>query len=156
MKYANDLDETLKSLVFNAVNAAGIGNVVDVKPIRMVSSSGSVIDVIKGNALTELFAGEVVAVAVYEEAMNMMTDEAKTMLVENAVAQINYDIEKDKVNIVKPELNIPLGMYRKYGDAIVKTIEASIIAVDQINEMEKERKAAEKEAKKAKKKSKTF
>lgn len=152
MKYANDLDEDLKSLVINTVKAAGLENVVDVKPIRMISSSANIVEVVKGNALTELFAGEVIAVAIFEDAMNLMTDEGKVMMIENAIAQINYDIDKDKVNIVKPELNIPLGMYRKYGDEIVKTIEASIIAVDQVNEIEKQCKLAEKEAKKSNRK----
>jgi hypothetical protein len=151
MKYSKDLDEDLKALVVESVKKAGLENVVEVKPIRMVKSSGAICEVIKGNALTELFAGEVVAVAIFEDAMLNMTDEAQAMLIEGAVSQIVYDFEKDKLQINKPELNIPLGVYRKYGDEYVKTVEAGLIAVDQVNEQEKLRKEAEKEAKKKKK-----
>ena len=105
---------------------------------------------IKGNALTELLAGEVVAIAIFEDAMFNMTEESQAMLIEGAVSQICYDFEKDKLTINKPELNVSLGMYRKYGEDYVKTLEASMIAVEQINEQEKERKATEKELKKSK------
>lgn len=151
MKYSKDLDENLKSLVNEAVKKAGLDRIIDVKPIRMLKSKGTICEVIKGNALTELFAGEVVAIAIFEDAMLNMTDDAQSMLIEGAVSQIFYDFEKDKLTINKPELNVSLGMYRKYGEDYVKTLEASIIAVDQINEQEKERKAAEKEMKKTKK-----
>lgn len=146
MKYSKDLDENLKSLVDEAVKKADLGTVV-VKPIRMLKSKGCICEVIKGNALTELFAGEVIAIAIFEDAMLKMTEEAQAKIIEGAVAQIHYDYEKDKVSINKPELNVSLGMYRKYGEDYVKALEASIIAVNQINEMEKERKAAEKESK---------
>ena len=147
MKYSKDLDENLKTLVIEAVKKAGLDKIVDVKPIRMLKSKGCICEVIKGNALTELFAGEVVAIAIFEDAMFNMTEESQAMLIEGAVSQIYYDFEKDKLTINKPELNVSLGMYRKYGDEYVKTLEASMIAVDQINEQEKERKADEKESK---------
>ena len=147
MKYAKDLEENLKILVIERVKKAVLDKIVDVEHIRMFKSKGCICEVIKGNALTELFAGEVVAIAIFEDAMFNMTEESQAMLIEGAVSQIYYDFEKDKLTINKPELNVSLGMYRKYGDEYVKTLEASMIAVDQINEQEKERKAAEKETK---------
>ena len=68
------------------------------------------------------------------------------------MAQISYDYEKDKIVINKPDINIPLGVYRKYGNIAAQKAELALMTIDQIAQEEEAAKQVEKEAKKANKK----
>ena len=68
------------------------------------------------------------------------------------LAQISYDYDKDKIVINKPDINIPLCVYRKYGNIAAQKVELALMTIDQIAQEEEAAKQAEKESKKANKK----
>jgi hypothetical protein len=61
-------------------------------------------------------------------------------------------MEKDKISLNTPIVAVPLGYYQKYGNVAVQKAELALLTIQQIQDEEKERKAAEKALKKSKKK----
>jgi hypothetical protein len=122
---------------------------VNVDAIRLKKSKNSIGEVLQGNDLAKLYAGEdnLVAVALYEDAFLCVDDQTQNLWIEGLLAQISYDEEKEKVTITKPELQMSLGMYRKYGNVATQKYELALMTVQQLNEKSK----AEKESKKKKK-----
>ena len=47
--------------------------------------------------------------------------------------QISYDADKDKINIVKPEMNISYDLYKYFRDQAIKATELAILTMQQIN-----------------------
>lgn len=68
-----------------------------------------------------------------------------------AISSVSYDSEKDKINIVShPYLNL-FRMCQKYGEEFVNTVEAGYLAIQQIEDEEREEKERLKEERAAKK-----
>ena len=142
-KYSKDLDQNLVEMVEAEVAKTNLSQIgVRVEPIKLNKSTGSIGEVLKGNDLVKLFMNgdDLVAVALFEEAFMMVDEETKGLWIESLVSQISYDIDKDKLIITKPELAVPLGMYRKYGSKIVDKTELALITVSSIEENKKKEK----------------
>lgn len=136
-KYSKDLSEDLKQLVEEAVAKTNLESIgVRVEPIRLNKSKGVFGEVIKGNDLLKLFTNgdDVVAIALFEDVFDRLEISMQKLLIESLVSQISYDLEKDKLVITKPELNIPRGMYQNYGVEIVNAHEIALLEIMSINE----------------------
>lgn len=134
-KYSKDIDEDLKKKVLNAIENTTLGSYgLDIEVIRLTKSKKEIGEVLRGSSLVSLFTGkpELIVIALYEEAFERVDEETQDIWIESLISQIGYDDEKDKIIITKPELNVPLGLYRKYGDLAVKKTELSIMTVQQI------------------------
>lgn len=150
-KFSRDLDEALEVRVKNLAREMHITETgINVEAIRLKKSKKEVGVVLKANDLVTLFTGDesLVAVALYEDAFNRVDDETKDFWIINLLSQISYDSEKDKIVITKPELQVPLGMYRQFGNIAVQKTELQLLTLAQIEEEEKERKANSKKKKK--------
>ena len=142
-KYSKDLDSSLVDLVEQEVAKTNLQQIgVRVEPIKLNKSNGSVGEILKGNELVKLFINgdDLVAIALYEDAFFMVDEETRRIWVESLVSQISYDIDKDKLVITKPELMVPLGMYRKYGSKVVDKMEIALMTVTDLEEKRKEEK----------------
>ena len=149
-KYARDLHDGLERKVKSMAQSIGLTDMgVNVDAIRLKKSKNLIGEVVQGNDLAKLYAGEdnLVAVALYEDAFLCVDDQTQNLWIEGLLAQISYDEEKEKVTITKPELQMSLGMYRKYGNVATQKYELALMTVQQLNEKSK----AEKESKKKKK-----
>ena len=136
-KYSKDLSEDLKQLVEEAVAKTNLESIgVRVEPIRLNKSKGVFGEVIKGNDLLKLFTNgdDVVAIALFEDVFDRLEISMQKLLIESLVSQISYDLEKDKLVITKPELNITRGMYQNYGAEIVNAHEIALLEIMSINE----------------------
>lgn len=143
-KFAKDLNDELVARVQNIAREMHIteqGITVDV--LRLKKAKNEVGIIAKSNDIASIYAKDeaLVVVALYEEAFNRVTTEVGDFWIRNLLSQVSYDLEKDKITITKPELQIPLGMYRKYGNVAVQNTELALITLSQIEEEEKERKA---------------
>ena len=150
-KFSRDLDESLEKKVKNLAREMHITDWgVNVEAIRIKKSKKEVGTVVMANDLVKLFTGDesLVAVALYEEALNRMDEKNQDMVIRSLLSQISYDVDKDKIVITKPELQIGLGMYRQFGDLAVKSAELQLLTLAQIAEEEKEKKANAKKKKK--------
>ncbi len=149
-KFSRDLDESLENKVKTLAREMHITDWgINVEAIRLKKSKKEVGTVLKANDLVTLFTGDesLVAVALYEEALNRMDSQNQDLVIRSLLSQISYDADKDKIVITKPELQINLGMYRQFGDLAVKSAELQLLTLAQIAEEEKERKANSKKKK---------
>lgn len=150
-KFSRDLDESLEKKVKTLAREMHITDWgINVEAIRLKKSKKEVGTVLKANDLVTLFTGDesLVAVALYEEALNRMDSQNQDLVIRSLLSQISYDADKDKIVITKPELQISLGMYRQFGDIAVKSAELQLLTLAQIVDEEKEKKANAKKKKK--------
>ena len=150
-KFSRDLDESLEKKVKTLAREMHITDWgINVEAIRLKKSKKEVGTVLKANDLVTLFTGDesLVAVALYEEALNRMDSQNQDLVIRSLLSQISYDADKDKIVITKPELQISLGMYRQFGDIAVKSAELQLLTLAQIADEEKEKKANAKQKKK--------
>lgn len=150
-KYARDLHDGLEKKVKSMAQSVGLTDMgINIEAIRLKKSKNSIGEVVQGNDLVKLFTGEenLVAVALYEDAFLCVDDQTQNLWIEGLLSQISYDDEKEKVVITKPEIQVGLGMYRKYGNVAVQKYELALMTIQQLAEKSK----IEKESKKSKKK----
>ena len=150
-KFSRDLDEALEQKVKNLAREMHLTETgINVEAIRLKKSKKEIGTVLKANDLVTLFTGDesLVAVALYEEAFNRVDSETQDFWIRGLLSQISYDLEKDKIMINKPELQVSLGMYRQFGNIAVQKTELQLLTLAQIDEEEKERKAMSKKGKK--------
>lgn len=150
-KFSRDLDESLEKKVKTLAREMHITDWgINVEAIRLKKSKKEVGTVLKANDLVTLFTGDesLVAVALYEEALNRMDSQNQDLVIRSLLSQISYDADKDKIVITKPELQISLSMYRQFGDIAVKSAELQLLTLAQIADEEKEKKANAKKNKK--------
>lgn len=148
-KYSKNIDEDLKDKVMKNEAIAKLAVYgVEIEVISILKSKNCVGEVIKGSNIVSLFTGkpDLVVIALYEDAFLKVDDETQNIWIESLISQISYDIDKEKVIITKPELNITIGMYHKYGNIAIQKAELSLLTIQQIIEKEKEDKAVEKGA----------
>lgn len=75
----------------------------------------------------------------------------RKLLLQDAMATIAYDIEKDKIVLGAPSITVTIGGRAKYGDDLINAAETAVWAIQQIAEEEKAKKEAEKIEKAARK-----
>lgn len=149
-----EYEELVKEVVKERTDLSGY---VEFKVFNIKKSKKEVTKVQKANEIVELALDmeDVVVISIYEAAFDLVDDQTKRLWIENALAPVHYDMEKDKVAIGgEPTITVSLGMYHKYKDIIIQKLELAALALQQIEDEEKKRKAEEKALKKAKKKNK--
>lgn len=148
-----DSSEYVVEMVSEEVSKVGLESIgITVKTMSLTKAK-DIIKVSKANATTEHLAkcDDMVCVYVYEQAFERLDEEAQRKFVEMAISSVSYDSEKDKINIVShPYLNL-FRMCQKYGEEFVNTVEAGYLAIQQIEDEEREEKERLKEERAAKK-----
>lgn len=120
--------------------------------LKVISTAKAktILKVQRANATTNFITKKDIILTVYEEAFDRLTDEHKNLLMEGALSNISYDIEKDKLNVEIDFAKEIFRMRRKYPN-YVDIAEESYIVIEQIEDEERQRKEAAKLAKKDKK-----
>lgn len=146
-----ELSEENQSLIDEKFQETGLHNKMDLNVLGITKSS-EVIKVAKTNPLAEKLGNcpDSIVCIVYEDAFDRLDKEQQEMLVEDAFAQVAYDLDKDKIIIGCPTINVSVAGRQKYGDTLLNAYEASLYAIMQIEEEKKALKEAEKAAKAAK------
>ena len=135
-KYSRDLDQEYKDLVKKVADELHFHETgINVEAVSLNKSKKDVGVVLKANDLVELFTGDAstVVVAINEDAYSRVDKTTQEMWTRSLLYQISYDMEKDKINIVKPELNISYDLYKSFKDQAVKAAELAIMTMQQIN-----------------------
>lgn len=150
-KFSRDLDPELESKVKSLAVEMGLkATGINVEAVRLKKSKKDIGLVLKSNDLVELFTGDnsTVCVALYEDAFRRVDAQTQEIWIRFLLNQISYDMDKDKIVITKPELCVPLGMYRKFGNVVTQKMELALMAIAQIQEEEREAKELKKSKKK--------
>lgn len=140
-KYSRDLDKDLELKVKSMADSVGLTDYgVNIEAIRLNKTKNTIGEVLQGNDLLKLFTGEdnLVAIALYEDAFLAVDDATQNVWIEGLLSQISFDTEKEKVVITKPEIQVSLGMYNKYGNVATQKAELALHVIHQIQEKEKE------------------
>lgn len=154
-KFTDIVNENLEKKVKNLAIEMGIKSQgINVEVCGLKRSKKDVGLVLKGNDMVERFTNDpsLVLVALYERAFERVDEQTQDIWIMSLLNQISCDKEKDRIVITKPELNIGLGIYRKFGEIAVKKSELALLTVQQINDEDKAAKQANQTYKKDKKK----
>lgn len=142
-KFSRDLDENLVQKVEMLAKRHQLNNITAIRCNKLTSEPCFIV---RGNDLVRLFTGkDIIAIAIYQEAFDLVGDETQNIWIENLLSRIEYDGELDKFQIQKPEIEFTEGMYNVYKDDLI----ASLV---QAKEICKSLKEAEKEKQKEKQK----
>ena len=114
-----------------------------------ISGQKQLVKVTKASPTTEYFSNTSDSIIVYvnEEIYDMLEPKQRYMLIANALYGVDYDDEKDKLNVNQPELGISMQGYQQYGPDLVDAAEAVQLALQQLKERKEEEKAAKKNKK---------
>lgn len=141
-------DDT-RNLVDEILGKSGLANFVNAE-VMSISKQKQIVTVKRANATTEYLANkpDSICIYVYEEAFDRLDDNARFLVMEDALNTVYYDTEKDKIVITPQQISVTVGGRAKYGEPLINAIEAGVHAIAQIEEEERERKEQAKKSKK--------
>ena len=85
--------------------------------------------VVKANDLVKHMTNEDIIILLNEQIFEQLEEEQKLMVVEELIAQVFYDVEKEKISIIKPDVNTFSLLLRKYGYPKYEVLHESIKAL---------------------------
>jgi hypothetical protein len=85
--------------------------------------------VVKANDLVKHMTNEDIIILLNEQIFEQLEDEQKLMVVEELIARVYFDDEKDKITIVSPDVNTFSLLLRKYGYDKYEVLHESIKAL---------------------------
>lgn len=151
MKFG-EISEDVKDLLDEVIEGTGLFNYMNIY-YYSVDKQKTVIKVSKLNLLAETVAKkpDSVIITVRESIFERLSPNQQKMLVEDAMSQVLYDTEKEKISIESPAITMTASGWRKYGKELADTYELCLLTAQQLEEEEKEAKEAMKEARKKRK-----
>ena len=146
-----EVSDDVRAVLDEVVEQTNLENFMNIYYYAVPKQKG-VIKVSKLNPIGEAVSKKpgTVVITVAEEIFERLNPNQQKMLVEDAINQISYDDEKDKIGIESPAITMTVGGWRKYGAELANAYEMSLLTAQQLEEEKKEAKAAAAEAKKAK------
>ena len=120
---------------------AGLMHTVSLR-VLSTKKSKNVLKVSRANAILNGVTRDDVVLIIYEEALDRLSDEFKEKLMEGVFSNVSYDSEKDKVIVENDIAKEIFRMRRKY-ENYVDILETAYVAMEQIEEEEKQRKEEE-------------
>ncbi len=127
-KFEEVYDDTLK--LFNThINNSGIPQFVNIK----ILSNNTIKDyfgvVTKSQDIVKFMTDYDVIIQINELIFDQLEDNQKDYIVKDLLAQVVYDIEKDKLTIVKPDITTFSGVLRQYDIDTYSGIKESIASL---------------------------
>ena len=146
-----EVSEDVKAILDEVVEKTLLEQFMNIYYYAVPKQKG-VIKVSKLNPIGEAVSKKpsTVVITVAEEIFERLEPNQQRMLAEDAINQILFDDEKDKITIEAPAITMTVGGWRKYGVELANAYELSLLTAQQLEEEKKEAKAAEREAKKSK------
>ena len=146
-----EVSDDVRAVLDEVVEQTNLENFMNIY-YYAVSKQKTVVKVSKLNPIGEAVSKKpgTVVITVVEEIFERLSPKQQKMLAEDAINQILYDDEKDKISIEAPAITMTLDGWRKYGTELANACETSLLTVQQLEEEKKEAKAAAAEAKKSK------
>lgn len=142
-------------LVEDSVAETGLDRMgVDFQVYNMLNPKKEVIRIQRASEVAEILSNrsDLVIVVIAEEIFDKVDDKTKRLWIEDALSNVAYDSEKEKILIGKePMVSTTLGMYHKYGQLSIEMAELRLLTLQQYLDEKKEeedRKKAEKKGKK--------
>lgn len=112
-KYEQPFEETT-DLFNELIERAGMKDSVNIT-ILTNNKAKDIFKVNKANELLKYRTGDDIIIVLNEKIFDQLTDEQRTIVAEESLAGIHYDMEKDKVVITKADVITFSGLLAKYG-----------------------------------------
>jgi hypothetical protein len=121
---------------------AGLMHTVSLR-VLSTKKAKNVLKVSRANAILNGVTRDDVVLIIYEEALDRLSDEFKSELMEGAFSNVSYDSEKDKLN-VEGDIAKEVFRMRRQHENYVDVMETSYLVIEQIEDEEKRKKEEEK------------
>lgn len=147
-----EISEEVKSVFDEVVEQTNLLNFMNIYYYAVPKQKG-VVKVSKLNPIGEAVSKKpgTIVITVAEEIFERLEPNQQKMLAEDAINQITYDDEKDKIGIESPAITMTIHGWRKYGTELANAYELSLLTAQQLEEEKKEAKAMQQELKRANK-----
>jgi hypothetical protein len=140
-RYEEPFEDT-QDMYNQAIEAAGLTDTVNIK-ILVNLKAKEIFKVVKANELLNYRTGDDVIIIINEKVLEQLTPEQQLIVIEESLAAISYDGEKDVVIISKPDVQTFSGVLAKH------TFETWNVLRESIKSVYDAEKQAEDEAKNA-------
>ncbi len=124
-----DMAEDLEAYFTNAFANAGLERVLNLRVLGCKNQKKVADEPKKLPPLYSYMTKEDLVITVNEEIFEMLTEEQRIIVAEEAIAAVSYDFEKDKVTISKPDFQTFFLIMRKYGVETMETLRETIKAL---------------------------
>lgn len=121
-----DMCEDLESYFTKAFADAGLERVLNLRVLGCKNQKKVYDGPNKVPPLYSYITKEDIVITVNEEIFEMLTEEYRIIKAEEAIAGVSYDFEKDKVTIIKPDLQTHTPIATKYGAETMKTVNDTV------------------------------
>ena len=141
----SELSEDIQEIVDKIIDETGLHNYMTIKTFA-VAKSKELVKVSRASALAEHLGkvSDCVTILIYERAMERLNPRQQAILLRDAINNISFDGEKDRILIGAPKITVTIGGRAKYGEELIDAAECSVHAMQQIIDEEKEAKEAKK------------
>lgn len=149
-----ELSEENQKLIDDLFQEADLAHYMQLRTIG-IAKSKEMIKVARPSDVVKYIGhlpDDVVTIVLYEEAFDRLDEANKRLIIEDALATISYDNEKDKISIGVPMITATVGGRQKYGERLINAAELATTMIQELEEEKKAQKEAEKAAKASKKK----
>lgn len=99
----------------NKLEEANLKGVVKIKCIANDKLKKVIGDVKKAQKIVKYLNDYDVIIEFNEEVFEQLSDEHKDIVADDLIAKIHYDFDKDKINIINPDVSTFTGILNKYG-----------------------------------------
>lgn len=123
-KYVEPFEDT-QALFNEVIESSGLFNYINITVLTN-NKEKEIFKINKANELLKYRTGDDVIITLNEKIFDSLTDEQKRIVVEEAIAYISFDAEKDKVVITQPDFKAHTGVLRKYSFETIEVVRESI------------------------------
>jgi hypothetical protein len=118
MKYEEPFED-VQEVFDNLINKTDLPNLVDIK-IMTDDKMKKIGKIVKQNELNKQLSGYDVVIIINQEIFDQLEPELQVMQAEELLAGISWNMEKDRLEITKADVEAYSGILRKYGYDEVK------------------------------------
>jgi len=133
-KYEEPFEDT-QNLFNEIISDAGLENFLNITLLSN-DKAKDIFKITKANELLKFRTGDDVIIVLNEKIFGLLSENQQRITVEEAVANISFDSENDKVVITQPDFTAHSGILRKHGFEVINVVRESIKSLYQA---EKER-----------------
>jgi len=123
-KYEETFEET-KTLFNQLILNSGLSNNVNIT-ILTNNKAKDIFKVNKANELLKYRTGDDIIIVLNEKIFDQLTPTQRTIVAEESLASIGYDLENDKISISKPDVVTFSGLLNKHSFDVWNVLRESI------------------------------
>lgn len=142
-----ETSEEFVELIHQKFNESGLSSYGINLKVLSITKQKEIIKISRTSATTAFLTKKDIQITLFEEPFDRLPKDMQERLIETTLSNVWYDTEKDKLMVENNPFVQLFSMRKKY-PTILDDFETAHLTIQQLEDEEKERKAAEKELKK--------